>query len=129
MLNFNRNKLNIHRASWWRISVRSLMSRGIRTMSSRVSFVSLSASAGVAFSLSVFATEPIPRLTGEFLAFCKANSKECFNKIGDISFAQLANSAIERQQRWCPADEPDDLEILVPKVVEWLNEHPEVRQM
>jgi hypothetical protein len=110
--------------------VQSLMSGDIGTASSRVFFASLSAIAGVAFSLTVFAAEPVPQQTGAFLTYCKTNSEGCFNEIGDVSFGQLANVVENiRQRRWCPADEPGDLKILVPKVVEWLNVHPEVHQM
>jgi hypothetical protein len=131
MLDFSRNELNIHRAGWRGISMQTLMlGDNIRTSSSRLFFVSLSAIAGVACSLTVIAAEPVPQQTGAFLTYCKTNSEGCFNEIGDVSFGQLANVVENiRQRRWCPTDEPTDLKILVPKVVQWLIDHSEVHQM
>ena len=107
-----------------------ILGTNIRTASRRVFVVSLFAVSAVACSLLVFAAEPVPQQTGAFLTYCKTNSEGCFNEVGDVSFAQLANVADNiRQRRWCPTDEPSDLKILVPKVVQWLNDHPEVHQM
>ena len=66
-----------------------------------------------------------PSQTGAFLAYCKTNSEGCLNKIAEISFAMLVTNTGPKKE-WCPAKETDDVKVLTPKVVGWLNAHPAV---
>jgi Ssp1 endopeptidase immunity protein Rap1a len=74
-------------------------------------------------TLPARAADDAPQQTGAFLSYCKANTKGCVDKIADINFAMRVTSPIDH--KWCPAKEADDVNVLAPKVVQWLTAHPE----
>ena len=69
------------------------------------------------------AADEVPPQIGAFLSYCKTNSKGCADKISGISFAMLVTSPIDH--KWCPTKETDDVDVLAPRVVQWLAAHPE----
>lgn len=70
------------------------------------------------------AADEIPAQIAAFLSYCKTDSKGCTDKISGISFAMLVANPIDH--KWCPTKEVDDINIVAPKVVQWLTAHPEM---
>ena len=82
---------------------------------------------GFVMTLSVvvpaWAADDAPQQVGALFADCKTNGQECTNKIAEINFAMLVTALSDR--KWCPTKETDDVNILTPKVLQWLTAHPE----
>jgi len=78
-------------------------------------------------ALPARAADEAPPQIGTFLSYCKSDSKGCADKISGISFAMLVTSPIDH--KWCPTKEADDVDVLAPKVVQWLTAHPETNDM
>ena len=79
------------------------------------------------FVLPAWAADEVPSQIGAFLSYCKTDSKGCADKISDISFAMMVTSPIDH--KWCPTKDANDVDILAPKVVQWLTAHPEKNNM
>jgi|SRR5690242_3214172 hypothetical protein len=73
------------------------------------------------------AADQVPPQIGAFVLYCKTNSKGCADKISGISFAMLVTSPIDH--KWCPTKDADDVDVLAPKVLQWLAAHREVNNM
>jgi len=74
------------------------------------------------------AADDVPPQTGAFLAYCKTNNKGCVDQVAEYSFAMLITN-VGSNKKWCPAKETDDVNLLTPKVVQWLTAHPETHTM
>jgi hypothetical protein len=76
----------------------------------------------VAWVPSVFAADA-PLRTGEFVAFCKTDSKGCVKKIQAVSQLMLA---YPEMGGWCPEGDADDANLLTPDILDWLTDHPAI---
>lgn len=83
----------------------------------------------VSFGSFAVAADDVPSQTGAFLAYCKTNSEGCINKVAEVSFVMLMGNTGAKKE-WCPqAKDVDDVQVLTPKVVQWITAHSENNNM